>query len=264
MRIPARPGAWRSACNGSEQPACTGMPRSHIAIVELILVATMVAAAFGVAIPAASQSGADRLPLTHDLFLGGYVYGRVFRYYSRSLANFATSTLEQKERDREMMISLSVTMERHIRALRCPQNVLQAVFDLESELSARGSPREFRLGELDRFPQCVDQYRPELHRYWWTGRSVGSIFFLFENLDHPQVELRPDSSDRVLLEELKYLQDSSRSLYGRSDMPPQAESALKSVENMRVASSQKGRLDSTTRARIRQYMDAITEPFLPR
>ncbi|HLX81865.1 MAG TPA: hypothetical protein VKS43_14895 [Burkholderiales bacterium] len=214
--------------------------------------------------PAASQSQEKVLPVSSELFLAGYAYGKLSRYYGRSLANFKTLTSAQKDYEKEVMIALSVHLEMHARSLGCPPRVLQAIGALESELSARGKPSESRLSEMDSFHECVDQYGSDLRGYWWTGRSVGGLSWLFENLERPQVELRPNSSDRALIGELKYLGLNSIQLYGTKDLPPRVEQLLKALESIRMENSQKTELDTATRNLVKQYVNEILPFFLLR
>src|SRR5207302_10796863 len=178
------------------------------------------------------------LPISYHLFWGGYTYGKLLGYYNRSLANYETLATAQKEYDRGLMIALSVTLERSVRAMKCPPEVKEALNGLESELSARGTPRESRLTEIDTFVQCAETYPAALQQYWWTGRSVGRLSFLFENLERPEIDLLPNSSDHVLLEELKYLGTNSVLLRGTPGFPRQAETLLKELEDIRVANAQ--------------------------
>jgi len=234
------------------------------AMVHLTTVIAITIVSALLAAPLVSQIKERVLPVSHDLFLAGYIYGKLFRYYSRSLANFETLTNAQKNDDREIMIDLSVNLETHVRSLGCPPKVLQAINAVESELSARGKPKELRLSQIDSLRECINKYSSDLGRYWWTGRSVGSLSFLFENLERPQIDLRPNSSDRVLLEELKYLGDNSILLYGAEDLPPRVEQLLKALENIRMTNLQKGELDAATRNLVKRYVNEIPQSFLSR
>ena len=225
-------------------------------------IASIVASVFAVA-PAQSQPNGGVQPVSSELFLAGYSYGKVTRYYGRSLANFETLTSAQKNDDRDRMVSLSRNLQTYARSLDCSPLLLETIGALQSELSARERPRESRLTELDRFHDCVHKYGSALGGYWWTGRSVGDLSFLFENLEHPQVEMRANSSDRVLLEDLKYLGDNSMPLYGTLAMPPRMELILKALETIRATNSAKSELDEATRNAVKQYVSEIPQSFLP-
>ncbi|HEY0371228.1 MAG TPA: hypothetical protein VGD79_04470 [Thermoanaerobaculia bacterium] len=214
--------------------------------------------------PALAQTDGNVLTVPHELFLTGYTYGKLFRYYSRSLANFDTLTSAQKNADRDIMIDLSVDLEAHAQSLRCKPQVLQGISALESELSARGKPKEGTLARLDGVHECVDDYNSDLIGYWWTGRSVGSLSWLFENLEHPQIDVDPSSADQVLLGELQHLSQNSVLLYDTAGFPPPAKELLKSLEGIRRANANKRELDTGTRNLVKRYVNDIRRHFLIR
>ena len=214
-------------------------------------------------VPARSQTEERPLPISSHLFWGGYISGKLFGYYNRSLANFATLTNAQKNYDTGIMIALSANLERAARALGCSPDMADAIEHLESELNTREAPKDFRLSLPNSLSDCIAKYSSDLRCYWWTGRSVGRIEFLFENLERPEGELQPNSLDRRLLEELKTLDDNSIVLYGTKDFSPRVEDLLKALSKIRSENSEKGELDAKTRNFVKQYVKEIPQSFVP-
>src|SRR5205807_10592407 len=98
---------------------------------HVMLGAVTIVASMCVLQPAMSQSRDGDLPITTHLLWGGYIYGKLVDYYNRSLAHFETLPENEKDRDRDIMIGLSVNLERSVRAMRCQSEVLEIVEALE-------------------------------------------------------------------------------------------------------------------------------------